>query len=333
MYLISSKFSASIVQMSQKMQKTIEISVVVPVYNEELVIRHTLSLIDQVLLSLGVPYEIIVVNDGSSDLTLKKVIEVKENNANVRIIELPRNLGHMEAITAGYQASLGAYIVTIDADCQDPPEIIAEMYYSILESEDFSVIQAVRTDRSMDSLFKRNSAKLYYTLVKKLTGVTVLNNAADFRLVTREVLDFLLKLPEKNKIYRLLIPYFGFNIKTIPIIRAKRFAGKSKYNLVKMLSLSTDSVFNFSEKPLRLITRVGLFFTITFSILTIVILITWLLGDKSLVPGWTSIMIAILLSSSLILTSIGIVGEYIGKIYLQSLNRPSVIWREVYKKD
>jgi glycosyltransferase involved in cell wall biosynthesis len=315
--------------MANKIPKSAEISVVIPVYNEELVIKHSVRRINDVLKSLEVQYEIIVVNDGSTDSTLKVLIEIKRAIENLRIINLPRNLGHMEAITAGYEASVGAYIVTLDADCQDPPEVIVDMYRVITNSIKVDVVQAIRVDRNVDSWFKRNSARVYYWIIKKLTGIAVINNAADFRLVTREVLNLLLKLPEKNKIYRLLIPYLGFRIETVPIIRAKRLAGKSKYSLAKMFRLSIDSIFNFSDAPLKLITRIGFFFSILFLILTLYFLITWILGIKTLVPGWLSIVTLILLSSSLILTSIGVVGEYIGKIYIQNLNRPSTKRNEI----
>lgn len=307
-----------------KSSSSLELSVVVPVFNEEEVLPISIPIISEILHNLKVRHELIIVNDGSEDNTLMLARELKATLSSIRVIDLPRNMGHMHAISAGLKASKGKWIITIDADLQDPPEIIEEFYKIAKQNPGVDVVQSVRSDRSVDSLFKRLSARIYYGITSRLVGFRVPEDGADFRLMTRQVVDFLIELPEKNKIYRLLIPYFGFNVRYVKIKRKSRAAGKSKYSISRMLALTLDSFLNFSNRPLRLFTKLGVYSSIVFFIMSLASLTFWLIDKGNLVPGWTSIIFLLLFSNAILLTALGMLGEYIGRIYLQVLNRPDV---------
>lgn len=307
----------------------LKLTVVMPAYNEQDVIEISILAVEKVLREIGDKFELIIVNDGSIDQTLTKVLAYAKSNEWLRVISLPRNVGHMSAITAGLEASKGDFVVTIDADLQDPPQHIIEMYEVAKNNQDVQVVQAIRKDRSSDTVLKRMTAKLYYRLASLMAGFEVIQDGADFRLMKREVVDFLVNLKEKSRIYRLLIPYFGFETRYINVKREARFAGETKYPFSRMLSLTLDSFFNFSNMPLKFFTKIGLFSSIIFFAASILSLLIWALGDSSLIPGWTSIIFILLFSNGLLLTALGIVGEYVGRIYTQVLERPNVEWREL----
>ena len=307
----------------------INISVVIPVLNEAEIIEQSILRVRKVLQGLRTTYEIVVVDDGSSDLTLKKLIKLKKDIVQLRIIKLARNVGHMNAIAVGLASAKGMYVVTIDGDMQDPPEKIAEMYQIAKSNHDIDVVQAVRIDRSTDTVFKRTSASIFYRMAVSMTGIPVIPNAADYRLLKRHVVDFLVKLPEKNKVYRLLIPYFGFNVWLIDIKREQRIGGKSKYPLSKMLSLTMNSFISFSTKPLQFFMKIGLLFSGFFFLAALASVWIWWSGIWSFVPGWTSVIFILLMSNSLVIAAIGLVGEYVARTYMQSLDRPSIKYHEI----
>ena len=236
------------------------------------------------------------------------------------------------ALEAGLKASSGNFIVSIDADLQDDPNAIAEMYSIIQQKDDasnqiYDVVQAVRTARSSDTLFKRKSANIYYKLIGKLTGIPIAHHSADFRMITREANEILSGLPENRKIYRLLIPSIGFSVFNLETVRHKRYAGSSKYPLSKMINLALNSFLDFSIKPLRLMVKVGLFSTLLMFSFGIGTLLLWLNG--STIPGWTSLVFLLLASNSVIVLSLGVLGVYIGNLYEQIKARPSGIWKEI----
>jgi glycosyltransferase involved in cell wall biosynthesis len=307
----------------------INISVVIPVLNEAEIIEQSILRVRKVLQGLRTTYEIVVVDDGSSDLTLNKLMELKKDIVQLRIIKLARNVGHMNAIAVGLASAKGSYVVTIDGDMQDPPEKIAEMYQIAKSNHDIDVVQAVRIDRSTDTVFKRTSASIFYRMAVSMTGIPVIPNAADYRLLKRHVVDFLVKLPEKNKVYRLLIPYFGFNVWLIDIKREQRIGGKSKYPLSKMLSLTMNSFISFSTKPLQFFMKIGLLFSGFFLLAALASVWIWWSGVWSFVPGWTSVIFILLMSNSLVIAAIGLVGEYVARTYMQSLDRPSIKHHEI----
>ena len=307
------------------------LSVVLPAYNEEEIINQSLSKINSVLTSINCTYEIIVVDDGSRDKTLEFLVQLQTSISQLRVIKLDRNLGHMAAIAAGLEASIGQFVVTIDSDLQDPPEHIPEMLDLISKNDGTGVktevVQAIRIDRTNDSRFKRSTAKLYYKLIKLITGVQAIPDAADYRIMSRRVVNTLVALPEKRKIYRLLIPHLGFKTKTIGIKREKRSAGESKYNLRVMFSLALNSMISFTFRPLRLIGVVGFLFALIMLLLAIIYFILFL--TSSTVPGWTSLILLLLASNAFLFSSIGLLGEYVGRIYQQTQNRPANLWIEI----
>ena len=313
------------------------LSVVIPVFNEELVIAESISRIRLILEDSRIMNEIVVVNDGSTDTTLDILLRLKKGDP-LRIINLSSNSGHMNAIRAGLESSKGDYVVTIDADLQDPPEAIPEMFRIISSKQEmgggadfiqksYDVVQAYRIDRTTDSFWKRKGASIYYTIIKKITGIEITPHAADYRIMKRHVVDKLVSLPEKNLVYRLLIPSLGFHIALFPIERNKRFAGTSKYTLSKMFSLGIDSIISFTYKPLRLVAVSGL---LTAGFLFLGAIATFTISIfGSTVPGWASLALLVLSTNAFLLATLGLVGEYVGRIYELVQSRPRISWSEL----
>jgi dolichol-phosphate mannosyltransferase len=310
----------------------VEISVVIPAYNEKESIVHSLEVIRSTILKITNDFEILVVNDGSTDGTRELILQMVSTETCLRMIDSSANRGHMAALEAGLRASKGNFVVSIDADLQDDPNAILEMY-SIIQKKDetgnyiYDVVQAVRTSRSSDTLFKRFSAKIYYKLIRKLTGIPIAHHAADFRMITRKANEVLCGLPENRKIYRLLIPSIGFSVFNLETVRHKRYAGVSKYPFSKMITLALNSFWDFSIVPLRLMIKVGLISTFLMLSFGVATLLLWLNG--STIPGWTSLVFLLLTSNSIIVLSLGVLGLYIGNLHDQIKARPNGIWTEV----
>jgi glycosyltransferase involved in cell wall biosynthesis len=308
--------------------KELEISVVIPAFNEEESIEQCLSIVTASLEVFCSNFEIIVVDDGSLDNTLKKVREYQARDARVKIVKLLSNYGHMAAIEQGLLRASGKYIVTIDADLQDNPNDIRQMYELIINGQSehstkIDVVQTFRSDRTSDSFFKRKSARLYYRMIRSLSGIPIVQDSADFRMITSKVNSTINKLNERNKIYRLLIPALGFRIVYIPTIRHSRYAGESKYTFSKMFGLAMNSLTEFSDRPLKLMIKVGFLASTSMFFLGGLSLVLWLIG--STVPGWTSVIFLLLASNGLIMMSLGFLGVYIGNIYSHLKNRPTAI--------
>jgi glycosyltransferase involved in cell wall biosynthesis len=302
------------------------ISVIIPCFNEEEVLEASMEILVKELDFFKGSWEIIFVNDGSTDKTKEMCLKFKARNSRIRILNLPRNFGHMAAITAGLLEAKGSVIVTIDADLQDPPSKIKDMY-ELWQETKCDYVQGVRADRSTDTFFKRNSARIFYKLAHRITGIPIIMNAGDFRLITQEVQITLNNLSEGNKIYRFLIPWLGFKAEYLPYQRQKRAAGKTKYPFKKMLNLALDSFLSFSSKPLRLLSHFSL--TAMSLMISLAVLFFLLHFIINTIPGWTSLIFIILASNAAMLAGISIIGEYIAKIYEISLNRPSVIYKEI----
>ena len=297
----------------------VNLSVVVPAYNEEEIINFSLDQLKKVLSAEKFTYEVLVVNDGSSDKTLEKLSHYQKKWKNLKIINFVSNRGHMAAITAGLQEATGNWILTIDADLQDPAEVIPAMFKKAI-AEKVDVVYGVRKDRSSDSFLKRFTASIYYKIMRRITESDVPANAADCRLMSRRVVDVLNSLPEVNKVYRLLVPWLGFPSSTYEYARVARTAGETHYSTSDMVKLAWESVTNFSSKPLRLAFNAGLI-GITVSIAWLMFVIFGFYTDIN-IPGWTSLMVIILFLGSLQLLSVGLLGEYIAKIFNQLQNRP-----------
>ncbi|KUL35878.1 glycosyltransferase family 2 protein [Actinoplanes awajinensis] len=297
----------------------VTLSVVTPMFNERAAVDHFVARLRPVLDGLGVTYEVVAVDDGSSDGTVPRLLELRDGWDQLRVVKLRRNVGHQSALGAGLRAARGAYVVSIDADLQDPPEAIGEMLAKARD-EDLDVVYGVRSDRSTDTPFKRKTAGVYYWLMRRLVGPWVSGQAGDFRLMSRPVVDTLNDLPEQQPVYRLVVPSLGFPSGEVTYVRAERVAGETKYPLGKMIKLSLDSVTSFSAAPLKIATWLGL---VTFVIclgLVVSGLAAWAFGV--VVPGWTSLYLAMLLLGAVQLICLGMLGEYVGRIYASTQSRP-----------
>ncbi|MBD2871536.1 glycosyltransferase family 2 protein [Paenibacillus arenilitoris] len=305
-------------------QPAVKYSIIVPMFNEEEVIGFTYDRLKQVMDGTGEPYELIFVNDGSRDRTVDAVSMICEFDPNVRLIDFSRNFGHQIAISAGMDYARGAAIVVIDADLQDPPEVILRMIAKWKEG--YEVVYGKRVKRKGETAFKKLSAKLFYRTLRTLTNVDIPVDTGDFRLIDRKVCDVLRGLKEKNRFIRGLVSWIGFRQTMVEYEREERYAGETKYPLKKMIAFALDGITSFSYKPLKIASYVGFALSLT-SFLYLVIVVFQKLFTGSTVPGWASIVAVNLLFNGIILMLLGLIGEYIGRIYDESKNRPLYIVR------
>ena len=307
------------------------ITVIVPFFNEVDVALTSLSRIDKVLSGLKLSSEIIAVDDGSRDGTLAALLEGKSQVRNLRVLSFKRNWGHMAALSLGLKHARGELIISIDGDLQDPPEyipaMISEYLNSLSSGHSVDVVQTVRADRSSDSFFKRNSAALYYRVIRKLTGVDVIAHAADYRLMNRSSVDLINSMNSSMKVFRVLIPYLGLKVRIFEIRRDSRHAGESKYRLSDMFRLAIDSFLSFSSKPLRLISAAALLLSILLTALALLFFSLWFTG--STIPGWTSIALLVTALNCFLVAILGLLGEFVGRMYELVQNRTSA---QVYKE-
>lgn len=232
------------------------LSVVIPMFNEEDVLPALVTRLRPVLTELGVPHEVVAVDDGSGDRTAELLDAFRLGWPELRVVALRRNSGHQAALTAGLDRARGAYVVSLDADLQDPPEKIPDML-ALARAEGLDIVYGVRADRSSDSGFKRWTAGVYYRLMRRLAGPSVPAQAGDFRLLSRAAVEALKALPDQQRVYRLLVPWLGFPSGQVTYERAPRTAGRTKYPLGRMIRLAVDSVTGFSAAPLRIATWLG----------------------------------------------------------------------------
>ncbi|WP_237771326.1 glycosyltransferase family 2 protein [Kribbella sp. ALI-6-A] len=299
-----------------------DLTVVVPMYDEQEVLPIFFERMRPVLDGLGVSYELLVVDDGSRDATASMLLAAATDWPQLRLVRLLRNSGHQAAISAGFRRARGNYLVTIDADLQDPPEVIAELLATARDS-DVDVVYGVRSDRSSDTWAKRTTARMYYRLMCRLVGKDIPFDAADFRLVSRRVVDAVNALPEDGRVFRLVIPWLGFPSAEVKYVRAERAAGVTKYNLRKMLRLAFDSVTAFSAAPLRLATWLGLFGGLLSVVFVIGALVIKLTGQS--IPGWTSTVLAVAVIGAIQLLCLGLLGEYVARLFQSSQKRPQFL--------
>lgn len=310
-----------------------KISIVVPMYNEQEVAKECYKRINSVLSELDkYSSEIIVVDDGSKDKTLEIMEEIAQNDKKVKVIAFSRNFGHQAAVTAGLKETTGDAVIIIDADMQDPPELIKDMIDLWEEGND--VVYAVRKTRRGESVFKVLSAKMFYKILYSLSDVEIPKDTGDFRLVDRKVVDVINSLPEHNKYLRGLFSWVGFKQKPLKYNREERFAGKTKYPFKKMLKLAYDGIISFSSKPLKLIGGIGLLSILMSFIILIYTICSYIFNWNNLVPGWASIMVSISFFAGVQLISIWIMSEYISRIYDESRNRPEyIIKKKINEKE
>lgn len=312
------------------MNKKILCSVVVPLFNEELVLQETYKRLISVMDSINEPYELVFVNDGSKDNTALILRKLCEADARVKLVDFSRNFGHQMASTAGMDYSLGDTVVLIDADLQDPPEIIPEMIKKWREG--YEVVYGVRTKRIGETFLKKLTAKLFYRFLSSMTEVDMPLDTGDFRLIDRKVCDVLKTANEKSRYIRGLISWLGFKQTGIEYVRDKRFAGETKYPLKKMLKFAFDGITSFSYKPLKLAAYFGSFISVL-SFLYLLVVIYQGLFTNSTVAGWASTLAVSLFFNGIVLIILGIIGEYIGRIYDEAKGRPLYIVRETMNID
>jgi glycosyltransferase involved in cell wall biosynthesis len=301
---------------------TIELSIVVPVFNEEQILPELFSRLAEAALSITPNYEILFVNDGSRDYSFEVLKLLAERDERVYYINFSRNFGHQIAVTAGLDRCRGKAVVIIDGDLQDPPEVIPQLYRRYQEG--FEVVYARRSERKGETWFKKFTAKMFYRVLRKSTSIDIPIDTGDFRLIDRKVVDALKLMPEQNKFLRGQIAWLGFRQTEVLFSRDKRKYGKTGYSLGKMLHFAMDGITSFSDKPLKLVTAMG--FAISF--LSFVIILYAMYSHFILlrtITGWTSLIISSMFIGGVQLLSIGIIGEYISRMNKNILNRPLYI--------
>ena len=302
------------------------LSIVVPCYNEDAVLwelhRRLVAVFEQIH---DTSFEIIYTDDGSHDQTPDILRQFQASDPRVRVVLLSRNFGHQIAVTAGLEHASGDAVVIIDADLQDPPEVVPEMIERWRDG--YQVVYGLRATRAGETRFKRWTAKAFYRLINRLSEIEIPLDVGDFRLLDRKVVDALLAMPERDRFLRGMVSWIGFKQVAVIYDRAARSAGQTKYPLVKMLRFAVDSVISFSFVPLRLAIWVG-FGAIAASFAGIVYALVIRLYTTDWVRGWTSIFTAVLFIGGAQLVTLGIIGEYIGRIYAEVKRRPLYVVEE-----
>lgn len=307
------------------MQSVQILSVVIPVYNEQGNVRLLHAALTRQLARLDVDYELIFVDDGSRDASLATLRELHEMDPHVKVIGLSRNFGHQNALTAGLEHSIGDAVIAMDADMQHPPEMIPEMVARWREG--YQVVYTIRQDGHEGSAFKRWTSRSFYRLINWITDTPIVPGAADFRLVDRAVVDCLNSMQERSRFLRGLVSWVGFRQVGIPFTVRPRHDGRSKYSLRKMLALAFNGITSFSALPLRLATYVGFcaaFAGLPYALWTIY---ARLFTDLA-VPGWASVTTIVLFMGGVQLVCLGIIGEYLGRVYDEVKGRPLYVPRE-----
>jgi len=305
------------------MNRTLRLlSVVAPLYREEALVE---AFYDRVRSALeGIPFELVLVDDGSTDRTPELLADIAARDERVRVVYLSRNFGHQTALTAGLDHARGDAVAMIDADLQDPPELIPEMLEHWRNGTD--VVYAVRKRRDGETRFKLTTARLFYRLFSTLGDVALEPDSGDFRLLDRAPLDALLSMRERNRFLRGMTVWIGYSQTAVPYERDARYAGETKYTLRKMVTFSLDAISSFSHRPLQLSTLVGFVCAALAFVLIPVVIGLRLLG--SYLPGFGSITIAVLLLGGIQLMAIGLIGEYVGRIYDEVKSRPLYLVRD-----
>lgn len=301
------------------------ISIVVPVYNEELIVNELVKRITSVADSnTYYAFEFIFINDGSSDGTFDLLNEKSLKDKRIKIISFSRNFGHQNAVTSGLEKASGLAVVVMDGDLQDPPEVIPQMLKIWQDGAD--VVYAKRRKRKGETLFKKVTAFCYYRILNYFSDVNIPTDTGDFRLLDRKVVDAFLRCKERNPFIRGLIAWMGFRQIAFEYNRDERYSGETKYSLSKMIKFSMDGIFSFSNKPLRFALNVGLFSVfISLSLIVFYFFAFIFYPELGFVQGWTSLVLVILFFSSVQLFTLGIIGEYIARIYEEVKSRPRYI--------
>ena len=303
------------------------ITIIIPAYNEEMVIEECYRRIRLNLEKIkNYNYEMIFINDGSKDKTLEFLEEIAKNDKNVKVISFSRNFGHQAAVEAGLKEISGDVVLIIDADLQDPPELIHDMLNLWEKGND--IVYGKRTKRDGENIFKLFSAKMFYKTLNKISDVYIPLNVGDFRLVDRKVIDVINQLPEHNKFFRGLFSWVGYKQVPYEYERKERFAGKTKYSFKKMLKLALDGIIGFSVKPLRIIGAIGIGSIVISFLLFIYTILLCVYKLKTISIETMIILIAITFFFGIQMVAIWIISEYIGRIYDEAKQRPSYIIKQ-----
>jgi len=301
---------------------TIDISVIVPIYNEEKIIKELYKRLNNTVLSISENYELIFVNDGSSDNSLLELVKLMEKDSRVYFINFSRNFGHQIAVTAGIDNCRGEAVVIIDGDLQDPPELITKMYEKYKEG--YEVVYAKRESRKGESIFKKITAKAFYRILNGITNINIPLDTGDFRLIDKKIVHYLKQMPEQNKFLRGQIAWLGFRQTEVLFKRDKRMHGKTGYSLGKMMHFAIDGITSFSNKPLQIVSKLGFFISFMSFLIILYAVYSHFILDRT-ITGWTSLIISSMFIGGVQLLSIGIIGEYISRINNNILNRPTYI--------
>jgi len=311
--------------LTPRYQPVPELSLVIPCFNEESVIDETHRRLITTLEQIAQPFELIYVDDGSRDRTPAKLAEIQQSDSRVRVVALSRNFGHQLAITAGLNHSRGRAVVIIDADLQDPPEVIPDMIARWREG--YEVVYGTRLRRDGETAFKTKTAEWFYRGINRISEIPIPLDTGDFRLLDRKAVDALTAMPERDRFVRGMVSWVGFRQIAVPYDRAARHAGESKYSLLKMLRFATDGILSFSIVPLRVATFLGIAAAAT-ALIAAAASVVLMLASTFRPSPWLAVLVAGLFIGGVQLICLGIVGEYLGRIYGESKHRPLYVVRE-----
>jgi dolichol-phosphate mannosyltransferase len=304
-----------------------KLSVVIPCYNEEACLEMLHARVSAAAqAAVGGNYEIVLINDGSRDASWQVMQRLSLTDPHLVAINLSRNHGHQLALTAGLDLCAGEEILVIDADLQDPPELLTDMR-AAMKSQGADVVYAVRRKREGESLFKKATAAVFYRMLDRITDTPIPLDTGDFRLMSRRALDAFLSLPEQARFIRGMVAWVGFRQVPFPYDRHERHAGDTKYPLSKMLRLAFDAITGFSTAPLRFASHAGLVLTGASALLVVYILGGWLFGQA--IAGWTSLMLVVVVLGAVQMFVLGMIGEYLGRLYVESKRRPLYLVADV----
>lgn len=307
---------------------TPRLSLVMPFFNEEEMLDHTLAETEKILAAIDIDWELVAVNDGSRDRTLEKLLAAQQRYKWLVVVDLSRNFGKEAALSAGLANCRGQAIIPLDADLQDPPELIAQMLEQWRNGAE--VVLARRVNRDSDTWLKRSSAGLFYRLINRMSDVVIPENVGDFRLMDRSVVETINSLPESRRFMKGLFAWAGFRSVTIDYVRPAREMGETKFNGWRLWNLALEGITSFSTIPLRVWTYVGAFISLTgFSYAAYIVARTLIRGVD--VPGYASLLTVVLVLGGIQLLGLGVIGEYLGRVYLESKRRPAFIVRKVFR--
>ncbi|HLN72454.1 MAG: glycosyltransferase family 2 protein [Methylococcaceae bacterium] len=300
-------------------------SLIIPVYNEEDIIEELTLRTVKAVESFVANYEILFINDGSTDTTLEKLLEARKHSSRIKIVDLSRNFGHQAAFTAGLEMALGNYVAMMDGDLQDPPELLGEMYNKIKE-EGFDIVSGKRIGRKGKRL--RVTTNLFHAFFKKVARMEDMENAGNFSMMNRAAVNALLKMKESIRYLPGLRSFIGFNHGFVEYVREERVGGEPKMSLGKLIMLGTDAIFSFSNFPIKVCLTLGIIGTIVFMIAGIYVLTAKIMGFA--LYGWSSTVLSIYFLGSIQLIFLGVVGEYVYRIYKESQRRPLYLIKKFY---